>query len=474
MRILLLAMPDTADVIDYFFRSPNLAIVSLTGSLPDHDVKVVDLVACKPHVGDRLKEILAHFKPQLVGMSAMTFQFHTLMKVARLIRAWDTGIKLVAGGYHATLMAHEIAASEESALLDYIVRGEGEETFAELMAHLEENEISAFEIKGLSYRTHGGWRHNPDRPLQDLSKLALPNRDARLIEDFFLLGLSMDVAETSRGCPYNCKFCSIRGMYGGTFRVFPMERIVEDLKSVRAKGAKGVFFIDDNITYDTDHLRRVCRAIVANGLNDMFYVTQMSAAGIARHPEITAELHRANFRMVFVGFESMDPGALKGMKKPSSPEINRKAAAFLRQYGIVIVAGCIVGHPEDTRKTVARQYALIKKLKPDMVYAQYMTPYPKTVIRDELMKAGLIVNENDFSTYDGFSCNVRTRHLSREALYRALKKESVKLHFSPGVVFGNNMFRRYGGRFLKPVLKTIGMNIYNVLSARQRNDKLGI
>ena len=135
MRILLLAMPDTADVIDYFFRVPNLAIVSLAGNLSKHDVRVVDLVACKPDVGKALKGIVERFKPQLVGMSAMTFQFGTLLKIARLIRAWDTEIRLVAGGYHATLMADEIAATYEPVPLDYIVRGEGEETFGELVGH---------------------------------------------------------------------------------------------------------------------------------------------------------------------------------------------------------------------------------------------------------------------------------------------------------------------------------------------------
>ncbi len=474
MRILLLAMPDTSDVVDYFFRPPNLALVSLAGNLPEHDVKVLDLVVCKPDAGGALKETLERFKPQLVGMSAMTFQFHTLVRVARLVRSWDQKIKIAAGGYHPSLMAREITAGEAHLPLDFIIRGEGEQTFGELAAHLAGDGIPLSEIRGLSYRLPDGWRHNPDRPLQDLSTLKLPNRDSRLRKGFSFLDLPMDVAESSRGCPYNCKFCSIHKMYGSTFRPFPMDRIIADLWSIKGEGTRGVFFVDDNISYDTKHLRLLCDAIVQNGLNDMFYITQLSAAGIARNPEVAASLHRANFQIVFVGFESMDPVALRGMKKPASPEINRKAAALLRQYGISVIAGCIVGHPEDTKASIARQYRLIKKLKPDMIYAQFLTPYPKTDIRSELLNAELVVNENDFSAYDGFSCNIKTRHLGRKALYRCMKKEAVKLHFTPDVVFGNHLLKRYGGRFLKPVIKTVATNIYNVLTAKQRNNPLGI
>jgi radical SAM superfamily enzyme YgiQ (UPF0313 family) len=253
-----------------------------------------------------------------------------------------------------------------------------------------------------------------------------------------------------------------------------MQRIVEDLSAIRAHGYKGVFLIDDNITYDPDHFQQVCQTIVAHGLNDLFYITQVAASGIARRPQLAADMARANFRFVFVGFESMEPGVLKGMRKPASPQINREAAALLRRQGISIIAGCIVGYPEDTRESVARQYALIKQLKPDMIYAQYMTPYPKTVIREEMLKEGLIVNEADYSSYDGFSCNTRTRHLSREALYRALKKEAAKAYLSPSLLMNNHLLGTYKTQFIRAAVKAAVANIYNVLLARQRSDQLGI
>ena len=125
MRILLVAMPDTTEVIDFFARLPNLAIVSLAGNLPGHQVQVLDLVLFKPHIRNPLQEALASLRPQVVGLSAMTFQFDTLLRVARFIRSFDPAIKIAAGGYHASLMATELTEAVEELPLDFLIRGEG-------------------------------------------------------------------------------------------------------------------------------------------------------------------------------------------------------------------------------------------------------------------------------------------------------------------------------------------------------------
>jgi len=112
----------------------------------------------------------------------------------------------------------------------------------------------------------------------------------------------------------------------------------------------------------------------------------------------------------------MIPSALKGVNKPTNPDTNKAAAVILRQHNIAILAGCIFGYPEDTKETVIENFRKIKLLKPDIIYAQFMTPYPKTVLRQEMMDEGLIVNKDGYKDYDGFVCNVRTRHLSQKEL----------------------------------------------------------
>lgn len=474
MRVLLLAMPDTADVIDFFGKLPNLGLVNLAGNLSGHEVKVLDLVLYKPRLRPILEDVLASFRPELVGLSAMTFQFDTLLRVARFIRSRDPAIKLAAGGYHPTLMAQEVAGPGEDPPLDYLIRGEGEATFRDLVEELEKPAPDFSRIAGLSYRQGHTWQHNPDRPLLDLGTLPLPRRKARLARKFFFFDQSIDVAETSRGCPYDCKFCSITRMYGHTFRPFPLERTLADLKAIRSQGTQAVFLVDDNLTFNIHHFRRLCRAIVAHGLNDLRYATQASAVGLARHPELVADMKQANFWMVFVGFESMTPANLKEMRKPTSPEINRRAASLLREHHIGIIAGVIFGYPQDTRASITRDYRLMKKMRPDLIYSQYLTPYPKTRLRQEMLDAGLVVNADDFRTYDGFTCNIRTRHLDQAALYQSMKRESLKSYFDPSLYIQNFFLRHNPKAFFGAIGRAMLAILTMVLRGRQPVQKLDV
>jgi radical SAM superfamily enzyme YgiQ (UPF0313 family) len=467
-------MPDTADVIDYFAKLPNLGLVNLAGNLPGHEVRVLDLVLYKPRVRRVLEDVLASFRPELVGLSAMTFQFDALLRVARFLRRKDPTLKLAAGGYHVTLMAQELTNPADDLPLDFLIRGEGEETFRELVEELEKPDPEFSLIKGLNYRQGSAWRHNPDRPLLNLESLPLPRREARLANNFYFFDRSIDVAETSRGCPHGCKFCCITRMYDCSFRTFPLERTLEDLAAIRDQGTQAVFFADDNQTHDIGHLQRLCRAIVDRGLNDLHYATQASAVGLARHPDLVADMKRANFSTVFVGFESMSSAHLKDMNKPTNPEINRQAAALLRRYGIGIIAGVIFGFPDDTRASVIRDYRLMKKLRPDLIYCQFLTPYPKTRLRQEMVNEGLVVNRDDFRTYDGFHCNIRTRHLDQAALYRTVKWESLKSYFDPNLYVRNSFLRQNPRAFFRSIGRGMLSVLTMVLRGRQHQQQLDL
>lgn len=473
MRILLFAMPGTVEFFDYACRLPNLGLISIAGSLPEHEVHIYDLVLVKGSTQDAIRDAIDTYNPQIIGLSAMTFQFDLLLRIASFIRSLDPQIIIAAGGYHATLMYTEITEQPQLPL-DFLIRGEGEITVKELITTLEEKNPNFSDIKGISYQQDDNWTHNPPRDLIDVSQLPLPDRNSRIANSFYFFNKSFDVIETSRGCPNSCNFCCITQMYGRSFRAFPLERVIEDIKQIKANGTKAIFIIDDNITHSIEHFKNVCRAIIDNNLNTIEYLTQVAAAGIANNPDLVELMEKANFRIVFVGFESMDPEVLKQVKKPTSPKINRAAAKILRKHNIGIIAGTIVGFPEDTRESVKKQLQQIRSLTPDAIYVQYLTPYPKTQLREDLLEAGLVVIKDDYSKYNGFSCVVKTKHMSREELYRAKKIECFKPYFNLKMIWNNYFLRNSGKEMVINELKNIKMLISNVIRGKQQKNKLDI
>ncbi len=466
MKILLLAMPDTGDWLDHITRLPNLAMTSLAASVENHDVRVLDLVLVKEHLKQALDRHLDSFKPDFVGMSAMTFQYDTLIQVANYIRRKNPNIKLAAGGYHATLMYQEITTETPNVPLDYIIRGEGELTFRELIAAISKPGQDMGSINGLSWRNASrAWVHNPERGLLNLEDLPLPNRSVRLETNFHVFGKTVDVVETSRGCPLHCNFCSIRKMYGPTFRRFPIERIVADLKAVKAAGASLVFLSDDNITYDAEHFKAVCKAIIENGLNSMLFSIQASSYGIAKNPDLVELMDKANVRVIHLGLESMDPSAIKFMKKATSIEINREAVRLLKKHNMAIDALFIVGFPDDTKQSIQNNFRNLMTLNPDALYCQFITPYPKTEVRELLLSQGLVVNPNDFSTYDGYHCNVRTHHLTQKELWNVFIKENIKSWW-PQLTGGNYFLKHFFWGYLTCELKVAATFIYRLIMGR--------
>jgi anaerobic magnesium-protoporphyrin IX monomethyl ester cyclase len=474
MRILLLAMPDTGDWLDHVMRLPNLALTSLAASVDGHDIRILDLVLVKEDLKQILEQYLDSFSPDFVGMSAMTFQYDTMLRIAAFIRRKLPNVKLAAGGYHTTLMYQEIADETPDVPLDFMFRGEGEGTFRELIEALSRSSGDFGNIKGLSWRSsQGAWIHNPERALQNLELLPLPNRNARLEKNFHVFRRLVDVAETSRGCPLHCNFCSIRRMYGPTFRTFPIERIVADLKSLQSAGVKIVFLSDDNITYNADHFKSVCKAIIENGLNSMLFTIQASAYGIAKNPDLVALMDQANVRLIHLGLESMDPSVIKFTKKATSIEINREAVRLLKKHHMGIDALFIIGFPDDTKESIQNSFRNLLALKPDALYCQFITPYPKTEVRELLLSEGLVENRDDFRTYDGYHCNIRTRHLSREELWKIFTRENIKSWW-PQLKGGNYLLKHFFWGYLTCELMVAITFFYRLFKGRAHDWRMDL
>jgi anaerobic magnesium-protoporphyrin IX monomethyl ester cyclase len=450
MKVLLLAMPDAANNFHRIIKVPNLGLCSLAAQLPGHEVRIADLVLVHKNIRSWLKQLLAEFRPELIGVSSMSFQYQSALEVMAICREAAPGAPIVLGGYHASLAFEELTA-ETGQPFDYLVRGEGERALPALIQALE-GERDFATVPGLSHRRDGAFRHNPPGELLDLQRLPLPDRNARVLDDFSYFDRKLDCVETSRGCTMPCSFCSITGMYGSSFRCYAIERVVSDLKALRARGTQSVLLVDDNITLDAARFRKIAEAIVENGLNSMEYMIQASVAGIVADPELIPALARANFIMVFLGIEAVQMKNLQFLKKGDIREKTEQAVGRLREQGIGVMGGFIIGNPDDDREDIREVFRAAKRLRVDLPYVQCVTPYPGTRLRTELLAAGLVTNSDNLSRYTGFICNVRTRRLTNRQLNRIMNWENIKIFFSPALFRGNYFVRKREKGVLKVLL----------------------
>src|SRR5215510_3174563 len=365
MNILLFSMPDSFEHMPAFaIRLPNGALASLAGNVdPHHRVAVADLILVQDCVRQTVERLVRELAPDVVGLSVMTFQRRTAIKLIDLVRQLRPAVHIVVGGYDPSL-APEAYMDYCAGVVDFIVRGEGDITFRELVRALEQG-CGYDHIAGLSYRRGDRFVHNVARPVSGLDGSAIrpPNRAARVLAGYSALGRQIDVVETSRGCTFECSFCSIIAMRGRNFHPYAFDRVLADIRDARDHGARAIFLVDDNITLNVRRFAALCQAIIDTGLHDLDYTVQAMTAPLAQHGETLAPLMRqAGFRYVFLGIENildenltfLRASAKNQHRVPGQPVGNAtlKAIAALHRNKMYVVGGLIIGNPGDSRESI--------------------------------------------------------------------------------------------------------------------------
>lgn len=493
MNVLLLSMPDSFEHMPTIaVRMPNGALSSLAGNVdPHHDVSIADLVLVQDRVRDTVTRLVSDLKPDVVGLSVMTFQRKTALKIIDLVRTLYSDIKIVVGGYDPSL-----APEAYYGAADFIVRGEGELTFRELLRAIESG--SGYEqIEGLTWRqsealsasaiaasntvasrrstpwlrvltnaaganpktsVDSRWVTNPSRSVNRLgsSEIAPPNRDARVLNGYAFLGEPVDVIETSRGCTFDCGFCSIIAMRGRNFYTYSIDRVIEDIADAKAHGARTLFIVDDNIVLNVHRFEELCQAIIDAGHNDVEYLVQAMTSAIAQHGETLGPLmRRAGFRYVFLGIENILDQDLDflnakaknklrckdGRSAPAdSNNATMQAIDCIHRNDMYVVGGLIVGNPADTAESIDANLRFAERFV-DWPYIQHPTPYPGTPMTDDFQRRKLITNKN-LNEYDGTTAVVKTENLSPEDIefLRWRAERWMKVRHIPSVIRRHPLF----------------------------------
>jgi radical SAM superfamily enzyme YgiQ (UPF0313 family) len=267
-----------------------------------------------------------------------------------------------------------------------------------------------------------------------------------VLDGYTFLGRPIDVVETSRGCTYDCSFCSIIEMRGRNFHTWTIERVLADIADAKRRGARAIFIVDDNITLNVARFKALCEAITKAGLNDIDYIVQGMTSSIAAAGEpLAAAMRAAGFRYVFLGIENIledDLRFLRASAKNATRERGRqignasiRSIELLHRHGMYVVGGLIVGNPDDTRASIDANLTFARDYI-DWPYIQHPTPYPGTPMTRDFRERQLIVN-NRVEEYDGTTAVVRSEHLTADEIeylrWRAERWMKLR-HFWPALV----------------------------------------
>ncbi len=407
---------------DRTVRLPNLGLCSIAANLDPSlcEAKVLDLIAAGRNSTKYFQRVLKQYRPDVVGFSCMTLQYNGALELARITKAFDRETTVVMGGYHPTI-DYEPMLNDDKTMrnIDFLIRNEGEVAFNELIK-AKHNGNDFKNVPNLSFIDNGSIVNNPSEVL-DLDKIKPPDRNARLIrKGFHLFGHKADVVETSRGCTFNCEFCNIQSMYGKSFRKYEFERILNDIRDAQRHGAKGIFIIDDNITIEGKRYKELCEAVIDAGLNKLVYLIQASVRGLSRTPGLIEVMVESGAKWVFLGIENISDDNLEFLDKneqfKSSDVYN--VVTELKRNGACVIGGFILGNPDDTEEILKANYEYAKKLGLNAALFFILTPFPKTAVRDRLLRMGLITNPDDYTQYNCFNACIKTKYLSAEQLFK--------------------------------------------------------
>ena len=355
----------------------------------------------------------------VVGISTITSTAQRAYAIADALR--DYGLPVVMGGPHVTFLAEEALDH-----CDYVVRGEGEEALPMLLEAL----MSGGDLKtvpNLSHRDEsGGILHNSRTGgIENLDGLPYPDFDLIVgweqAKSFNRLPIIP--IQATRGCPFGCRFCSVIGMFGRRMRFRSVEHVIGELERYRDHKAH-VFFYDDNFTAN----RRWTKELLTEAKVRKNLFTSWSGqvrTDVARDDEMLSLMRRTDCTNVYVGFESVNPAALKEMNKKQSVEDMKRAASKFNEFGIEVHGMFVFGFDSDTKETLNETIRFA--IRSGILSAQFLilTPLPGTPLTEELI-ADDRITVSDWSHYDAHHVVFKPNNLSTwELQYMQMKGHAL-------------------------------------------------
>jgi radical SAM superfamily enzyme YgiQ (UPF0313 family) len=321
-----------------------------------------------------------------VGITVMGGpQVATAIAVSQAVRRARPDLPIVWGGYFPTLYP---AVALNADYVDFVIRGQGEDTFGELLSALAADDLGAlYAIKGLSWRRDGVTVHNSERAINRariapaLNYDALPDPKAYLVKTF--LGQRTAAHQAALGCRFRCTFCGVAAMFSGATVLPPAERLDRDLTALKQRiGADSVQFYDHNFFDREEDMVPLLEVLARHELPWWCYAR--SDALVSLSAESWRLVRKSRLKMAYIGAETPNDALLKSIRKGTRAEQTLEVAELCRRNGVVPELSFMVGPPEDPEGETERTFDFIRRVKrvnPQSEIIVYInTPLPPSVV----------------------------------------------------------------------------------------------
>ena len=377
MKLLIVAPKWPEDSLwgQIYFRFPYLALTTLAALTGEEwKISIID---------ENVDAIDFSDLPDLVAISIMTPLAKRGYEIADAFRG--KGVSVVLGGIHPTMMKDEAKTHADS-----VVMGEAEKTWPLVLSDFKRGNLQPF------YESAN---------FCSLDKLAVPKRNLLNRKGYFFT----NTVQTTRGCPFDCVFCSVTSFYGRTYRVRPVENVISEIGQME-KGF--LFFVDDNIVGKPSYAKELFGALIPLKIK---WFSQASLS-VVKDRELLNLAQRSGCKGLFIGFESLSQENLRAMGKSTNRVSEYKdAIRMLHDHGIGIQGSFIFGMDHDDSSVFSDVIRFIEKTHLEAVLFSVLTPFPGTRIYETLQRENRII-DTDWEKYDMNHVVFRPKKMTPEEL----------------------------------------------------------
>lgn len=402
LRIVLADPPLTGDRQADMISYPNIGILSLFGylreKLPGHELIYVESMALDEHL-----ELVAGLEPDLYGLSFATCMEKMSYRLIDGVRERLPDLTIIAGGPHPTALPEEVL---ESCDIDLCVIGEGEQTFLEVVNHVEDDRTDWKEIPGLAFRENIAVSFSKARGFLPIEDIPMPAWDLVDLDGYMGNQLCKNKPGTciltSRGCPYDCVFCSnpVWKSAKPWLRMRRPESIAAEVDYLYRRGVRELYIRADEFNADLDWSLEVCRAIASLGHEDLFFQCNLRADKV--DDRLTAALNSINCWMVHLGIESWNQRVLDGIDKHIRVGEVIDACATLKRAGISVYGFLMLYQvweedgelrwetADEVDNTIRMTRKMMREGFLDYMSWQFATPFPGSRMYDIVARHELV------------------------------------------------------------------------------------